>query len=173
MRLAEGTDGANLLLRYWNWRADGLVRVRWPEIEAVAAALIERETLKQIDIRHAIRATVSGPKGNIDRETVIKRFMALRRYPFTRAMIERAPEAPGVYGLFDAGDIIYIGKAINGMTIKNCLLLHHDGSLGQCGMKATAYTCEITNWPHARETELLAAFFKAYRQDPRCQGKVA
>jgi hypothetical protein len=44
--------------------------------------------------------------------------MALPHYPFTRAMIEYAPETNGVYGLLDAEKIIYIGKASEGMSIK-------------------------------------------------------
>ena len=55
MRVAQRSEGATLLLKYWQWSADGLVRVRWPEIAAVAAALLERGTLKPMDIRQAIR----------------------------------------------------------------------------------------------------------------------
>jgi hypothetical protein len=88
-------------------------------------------------------------------------------------MIEYAPETAGVYGLLEGEDIIYIGKAVGGMTIKTSLLLHQDGSFGDCTMKATAYTWEITRWPNARETELLAAFFRAHDRDPRCQAAIA
>ena len=55
MRVAQGSEGATLLLRYWQWSADGLVRVRWPEIAAVAATLLEHGTLKPMAIRRAIR----------------------------------------------------------------------------------------------------------------------
>lgn len=103
----------------------------------------------------------------------MERFLKLPRYPFTRAMIEYAPETHGVYGLFEGEGIIYIGKAVSGMMIKSCLLLHQDGSFGECTRKATAYTWEIVGWPSARETELLAAFFKAYAHDPRCQSATA
>jgi hypothetical protein len=103
----------------------------------------------------------------------MERFLKLPRFPFARAMIEYAPETHGVYGLFEGEGIIYIGKAVNGMTIKTSLLLHQDGSFGDCTRKATAYTWEIISWPSARETELLAAFFKAHHADPRCQAKTA
>ena len=99
----------------------------------------------------------------------MERFLKLPRFPFTRAMIEYAPETVGVYGFFESEGIIYIGKAVDGMTIKSCLLLHQDASFGDCTRKATAYTWEIISWPSARETELLAAFFKTHDHDPRCQ----
>jgi hypothetical protein len=103
----------------------------------------------------------------------MKRFLKLPRFSFTRAMIEYAPETHGVYGMFEGEGIIYIGKAVDRMTIKTCLLLHQDGSFGDCTMKATACAWEITSWPSARETELLAAFFKAHNHDPRCQAATA
>ena len=101
------------------------------------------------------------------------RFLKLPRFPFTRVMIEYAPETYGVYGFFEGDGIIYIGKAVSGMTIKKCLVLHQDGSFGNCTRKATAFTWEIISWPAARETELLAAFFKAHAHDPRCQAATA
>lgn len=55
MRVAQGSEGATLLLKYWQWSTDGLVRARWPEIAAVAAALLEHGTLKPMAIRQAIR----------------------------------------------------------------------------------------------------------------------
>lgn len=56
MRVAQGSEGASLLMSYWQWSTDGLVRARWPEIAAVAAALLEHGTLKPMAIRRAIRA---------------------------------------------------------------------------------------------------------------------
>ena len=56
MRVAQDSVGARLLLKYWQWNADGLVRVRWPEIASVGAALLVRGTLMPTDIRHAIRS---------------------------------------------------------------------------------------------------------------------
>ena len=54
MRVSGGSDGASLLLRYWRSTASDLVRVRWPEISAVATALLERGT-QGTYIRQAIR----------------------------------------------------------------------------------------------------------------------
>jgi hypothetical protein len=37
-------------------------------------------------------------------------FFALPRYPFTRAMIEHAPEEVGLYGLFAGTELIYLAS---------------------------------------------------------------
>jgi hypothetical protein len=99
-------------------------------------------------------------------------FLALPRFAFTRAAIEYAPEEPGIYGLFDGTELIYIGRAER-PSIKAWLLLHQDGAQGECTMRATAYTWEITLWPRAREAEILSRFYQANRRDPRCQHKAA
>ena len=100
----------------------------------------------------------------------MEKFLKLPRYPFTRAMLEHAPEQSGVYGLFDGAELVYVGKSA---SIRAALLLHQDGAAGECTMRATAYTWEITIWPAARETEILARFHQSHRRDPRCQGKAA
>ena len=102
-------------------------------------------------------------------------FLALPRYLFTRAAIEYAPEEPGVYALFDASELVYLGRAADrsGQSIRELLRLHQDGKLGACTMKATHYTWEISLWPAARETELLVRYFQAHRRDPRCVPKAA
>ena len=103
----------------------------------------------------------------------MERFLKLPRYPFTRAMIEHAPEESGVYGLFDGHELVYVGKTAPGASIKAGLFLHQDGANGACTMKATAYTWEITLSPAARETEILARFHQGNGRDPRYQDKVA
>ena len=99
--------------------------------------------------------------------------MSLPRYAFNRAAVEHAPEEPGIYGLFDGTEMIYIGRASREHTIKECLLRHQDGAHGECTMKAAFYTWEITPWPAARETEVLARFRAMNHRDPRCQDKAA
>lgn len=101
----------------------------------------------------------------------MENFSRLPRYPFTRAMIEHAPEGFGVYGLFEGDELVYIGRATRGMSIKACLAMHLDGVLGACTATATHYTWELGQWPSARETELLNAFGSAHGREPRCQGK--
>jgi hypothetical protein len=101
----------------------------------------------------------------------MQNFLARARYPFNRRMLEGAPDESGVYALFEDDELVYVGAAHDGMTIRACLLLHQDGSGGACTSKATAYAWEITRWANARSTEILADFFRLTRKDPRCQSK--
>ena len=107
------------------------------------------------------------------RNNKLEKFLKLPRYPFTRAMIEHAPDESGVYGLFYGAELIYVGRTRDGASLKNALLLHQDGARGECTMRATAYTWEISLSPTARESEILARFHQSNRRDPRCQGKAA
>ena len=99
-------------------------------------------------------------------------FSGLPRYAFKRTMIEYAPEEPGVYGLFDGPELIWIGRAKGTPCgIKAMLLQHQDGVFGDCTMKATMYSWEIDLWASARETEILASFTSKYGRDPRCMNR--
>jgi hypothetical protein len=100
-------------------------------------------------------------------------FLSLRRYPFTGAMLEYAPEEKGVYGLFDGDELIYLGATSGEVSIKACLLLHQVGTPATCTRKATTYTWEITLWPRRREMEIMAWFRKETGRAPRCQGAAA
>ena len=96
--------------------------------------------------------------------------MDMKRYPFTRGIIEYAPhDSGGVYVLWDADEVIYIGRTGRETNIRACLLEHLDGTRGNCTRSATHYSWEITIWDSARETELLALFARENRKDPRCQ----
>jgi len=98
-------------------------------------------------------------------------FLALPRYPFTRAAIEFAPEEPGVFGLFDGQELVYVGRADDrhDRSLRALLIRHQDGALGDCTMRATHYTWEIVMiGTAARETEILARYFQAHRRQPRC-----
>jgi hypothetical protein len=101
----------------------------------------------------------------------MQQFLALPRYPFTRAAIEFAPEEPGVFGLFDGQELVYIGRADNrhDHSLRAVLLRNQDGALGECTMSASYYTWEIVLLgTTARETELLARYFQAHHRQPRC-----
>jgi hypothetical protein len=102
----------------------------------------------------------------------LDKFLQLPRYPFTRSMIELAPDVPGLYGLFEGDDLIYLGKTVEGAakaaTIRACLLQHQSGALGDCTRKATTYTWEIAIWPGQREAQILQG-----RLPPRCQSDAA
>jgi hypothetical protein len=102
-------------------------------------------------------------------------FLALPRYLFTRGAIEFAPEEPGIFGLFDGTELIYVGRAEDrhDRSIRALLIRHQDGAFGECTMKATHYTWEIVLLGvAAREIEVLARHFQAHHREPRCSGKV-
>jgi len=94
----------------------------------------------------------------------------MKRYPFTRAIIEYAPyDVGGVYVLWEGEEVIYIGRTGSSHNIRACLFEHLDGTRGNCTKSATHYSWEISLWDAARETELLALFSRENRRDPRCQ----
>ncbi|HTM58773.1 MAG TPA: hypothetical protein VL199_00320 [Burkholderiales bacterium] len=98
----------------------------------------------------------------------------MKRYPFSRPILEYAPfDIGGVYVLWEGDEVIYIGRTGSATNIRACLLEHLDGKRGDCTRNATHYSWEITLWDAARETELLALFTRENRKDPRCQQKLA
>ncbi len=99
------------------------------------------------------------------------RFMALPRYAFTRGAVQYAPAEPGVFGLFDHEELIYLGHASDakGYSIRNLLAMHREGTFGSCTLKATHYSWELTLSPSDREAEILASFLRHHDHKPRCQ----
>ena len=93
-----------------------------------------------------------------------------KKWPFTRQTVQHAPEDGGVIVLWDADEAIYIGRAA---AIREDLIAHQDGVRGDCSMRATHYSWEITIWAGAREAELLAEFAQRHRRAPRCQQRAA
>ena len=92
-----------------------------------------------------------------------------KKWEFTRATIEHAPEDPGVIVLWDGEEPIYIGHARTG--IRAGLLMHLEGQHGSCSSKASHYSWEIAAWPTVRESGLLAEFVHKYGSTPRCHRK--
>ena len=96
------------------------------------------------------------------------------RYPFTRDFAGSAPDEPGVYGLFEGTELVYIGRAPDRQnSLKACLRNHRDGVHGDCTRRATACTWEVARFPRAREREILEAFRETNRREPRCQRRAA
>jgi hypothetical protein len=95
-----------------------------------------------------------------------------KKWAFTRTNLEFAPDDPGVFVLWDGEEVIYIGRATRS-TIKAELLAHQDGTHGDCTMRASHYSWEITMLSEARETALLAEFRAQFSRPPRCNGKGA
>jgi hypothetical protein len=98
-------------------------------------------------------------------------FFALPRYPFTAAAVAHAPEEGGIYGLFQSGELIYLGAASGrpGEGIRDFLGRHLGGAHGECTRSAMQYTWEISIYWATREMEVLAEFRKRHRGRPRCQ----
>ena len=104
----------------------------------------------------------------------MEKFLRLPRYPFKRAMIEHSPDEPGIYGLFYGDELVYVGRALDRTkSIKVSLLRHQDGVHGECTMKATTYTWEVSSYPSGREAQVLAEFLEQRGHDPLCQKKAA
>jgi hypothetical protein len=75
---------------------------------------------------------------------------------FTRESIAEAPEAPGVYALFENEGVIFYGSAFGGtITIRSCLGEHLLGSRGAASRSATHCAWEISLNPAARERALI------------------
>lgn len=93
-------------------------------------------------------------------------------FPFTARLLAGAPEEPGVYALWEDGEITYIGHAQGrGTTIRSRLVDHFAGTLSPCTRRATHYSWEISLKPAAREAELLEDYRKANARLPRCNAK--
>ena len=89
--------------------------------------------------------------------------------PFKEYYVEQAPEARGVYCLYDNGVLIKIGQAVGaGVSIRSCLCNQLMGVAGACTMKATHFTWKITACPSTTENELLATHKARFGRLPRC-----
>ena len=93
-----------------------------------------------------------------------------RRFEFSPDEISSVPEEEGVYVLFDADEIIYIGRAVGRfLTLRRCLSDHGVGVFGDCTRRASHFAWEAAKSPIARETELLHEFQRTSGRLPRCQ----
>jgi excinuclease UvrABC nuclease subunit len=95
--------------------------------------------------------------------------MSRELFPFTARLIAGAPEEPGVYALWEDGEIIYIGHAPGrGATIRSRLVDHFAGTVSPCTRRASHYSWEISLRPTVREGELLEEYRSANTRLPRC-----
>ena len=91
------------------------------------------------------------------------------KYPFTDKNVNIAPQAHGVYALYDGNGTIYIGRASGqNVTIRSRLQDHKSGREGPCTQGATHYRREQTSQPVAREKKLLEEYQNQHGQLPRC-----
>lgn len=88
------------------------------------------------------------------------------RHRFTTWQISGAPAAPGVYTLWESGELIYVGATRGEATIRSCLQEHYARRVQP--HDASHFTWEITAEAALRETEILAEFRTANSRLPRC-----
>ena len=81
-----------------------------------------------------------------------------QRYRFTRTVLQGAPEAAGVYALWEGDEVVYYGRA---GTIRACLLEHLERT------RATHYSWEVCADPALREAELLRKHEQLHGRPPR------
>ena len=90
------------------------------------------------------------------------------RHEFTRVVLSEAPDAPGVYALFEGETVVFYGCAFGGtVTLRTCLGEHFFGlrSLGR--HTATHCAWEISLDPTGRERGLLEEHRTQYGRPPR------
>jgi hypothetical protein len=81
-----------------------------------------------------------------------------RRYNFSRVVLQGAPQAPGIYSLWEGDELVYCGRS---SAIRASLLEHLERS------SATHYSWEVCPDPAAREAELLREHERIYGCPPR------
>lgn len=91
-------------------------------------------------------------------------------HSFNKANVNQAPDEFGVYGLYLPGILIYLGRADEDSgTLRDWLQTHFNGAMGPCTRSVTAFRCEVTSDPVAREQELLDAHRRSHDGKlPRC-----
>jgi hypothetical protein len=78
------------------------------------------------------------------------------KHRFTRRNVELAPDAPGVYALFENGEVKFYGRAQGGHdTIRSKLGEHLAGRQAPGRVKAKLFSYEVTRYPATRERALL------------------
>lgn len=82
--------------------------------------------------------------------------------PFTRSLIAAAPEAAGVFALWESGGIVYYGKAA---AIRRALGEHYEGR-SYSGRRVSGCSWEVAADPDRRHGELLREYAAAHRCVP-------
>lgn len=97
--------------------------------------------------------------------------MTGQKIPFTEDNVNRSPDSPGVYFLFDGNELIYIGQSEE--SIRDRLQSHLEGYDGPCTQNATHYMREVCSDPVAREEQLLREFKRQHGRLPRCNERIS
>jgi hypothetical protein len=72
--------------------------------------------------------------------------------------VEHSPSAPGVYFLYRADELTYVGLAEQGEGIRESLENHVSSTCAGCEQRATRFTYEITHHPRRRHRQHLNAY---------------
>jgi len=94
------------------------------------------------------------------------------KYRLTRAMVEGAPEEVGIFALWEGDELIYLGRASPGATIRERLEEHLERRC-ECTTRASHYSWELSLRPDARELELLREFTAQFGRVPKCNAQAA
>lgn len=92
---------------------------------------------------------------------------------FTDENIDRAPNAHGVYELYDGAELIYIGRAAgDGVSMRSRLRDHKSGREGDCTTQATHFHCIETEDAESEEGYRLGWQKATFGKLPRCNERV-
>src|SRR2546423_393363 len=96
--------------------------------------------------------------------------IAGRHWSFSSTVVSGAPETPGVFGLYEGGELIYLGSTVAGTTLRSVLAtqLRNAAQAGSPIRDVTHYAWEIVGLPDLRELELLDEFRAQHGKAPRC-----
>lgn len=94
------------------------------------------------------------------------------KYRLTRAMVGGAPGAAGVFALWEGDELIYVGRASPGATIRQRLEEHLEQRC-DCTARASHYSWELSLRPAERELEILREFTLRFGRVPKCNAKTA
>ena len=90
----------------------------------------------------------------------------------TPANLDSLPEQPGVFTLYEDGQLIFIGRADGGgKTIKSVIMDHKEGRIGPCTQRFDHYTRETTTNVALRYRELLQRHARKYHRFPKCNDR--
>lgn len=88
------------------------------------------------------------------------------RWRFDAENLRDVPDGPGVFTLWDDGELVLIGRT-EGSTVLRELLRELLQSVREQQVPATHFTWEITTTPRTRAGDLLNAFLEKYGRLPR------
>jgi hypothetical protein len=90
-----------------------------------------------------------------------------RGWPFLDYTIEAAPLDRGVFGLWKAEELLFVGATNEGASIRQCLVEHFKGVHGEESRTADHYSWEVASNPEQRKSEVLQQYRQLHGRMPR------